>query len=164
MKNTLSTILFFFFCLIACNAQTSDKSRNKALSFELGKTGLIYNLSFDHKFQYKNYGFRFSVGSNLIKYLSAFSIGGGAYYLNGQKNDHFELGIDINYLNIDEVSDDQRGFVLLNPNYPIKTYYASINLGYRRYGRKNIFRIGISPGTIKNKFILGGYVGYGVIF
>jgi len=134
------------------------------MSFELGKTGLIYNLDFDHKFQNKDFGFHINIGSNFAKYLSAFSTGTGGYYLLGKRNDHFELGIDLNYLVVDEVSDDQKGFVLLYPDYSIKTFYASANIGYRRYGHRTLFRIGISPGFIKNDFLPGAYISYGLTF
>jgi hypothetical protein len=147
-----------------CNAQTTGKTSNNALSFELGKTGLVFNLSFDHKFPDKNLGYRFIIGSNFSKYLNAFSTGGGGYYLFGQTKSHFEIGIDLSYLNIYEVSDDQKGFVLLYPDYSIKTYYVSMNFGYRKYGDKGLLRIGISPGFIKNDFLPGGYISYGFMF
>jgi hypothetical protein len=163
MKHYITTILSLLFCLTVCNAQTAAK-KNNALSIELGKTGLIYNLNYDHRFHNKSYGARISIGSNFAKYLSAFSTGGGGYYLIGNTNNNFEVGIDINYLIVDEVSDDQRGFALLYPDYSVKTFYTSMNFGYRKYGHKNLFRIGISPGIIENEFIPGGYISYGFIF
>jgi hypothetical protein len=164
MKHNLTIVFLLFFGLTVCNAQTKSKTSNNAFSFELGKTGLIFNLSYDHKFPDKNLGYRINIGSNFAKYLNAFSTGGGGYYLFGQTKSHFELGIDLNYLNVGEVSDDQKGFVLLYPDYSIKTYYASMNLGYRKYGDKVLFRIGVSPGFIKNDFLPGGYISYGFIF
>jgi hypothetical protein len=74
------------------------------------------------------------------------------------------LGIDVNYLSVNEISDDQIGIPLVYPNYTIKTYYASLNCGYRKYGNNSLFRIGISPGFIKTEFIPGGYISYGFIF
>ncbi len=163
MKLHITTpVLFLSFCLTVCKAQTSDKVKYDAFSFELGKTGFIYNLTFDHKFQSKNYGFRIGFGGNPANYLSIFSAGGGGYYLIGKKNNYFELGIDLSYLTVDESSDDQRGVVLFYPDYPIKTYYASMNLGYKHYGHKNMFRIGISPGFFKTGFLPGGYVSFGL--
>ncbi|MEO6549289.1 MAG: hypothetical protein ABIN94_14905 [Ferruginibacter sp.] len=164
MKHHLFIISFFLFCFNFCNAQARDNSTLNALSLELGKTGLIYNLNFDHKFRDKNYGFRLSVGSNLAKYLSLFSTGGGGYYLTGKSNNHLELGLDINYLAVDESSDDERGVILVYPDYSINTYYASANIGYRKYGKKSMFRIGISPGFTKDEFIPGGYISYGLRF
>lgn len=164
MKFHLIIILFLLLCHTFCTAQTTGTTKNNALSLELGKTGLIYNLSFDHKFPDKNPGLRITIGSNFAKYLTAFSAGGGGYYLFGKKKSHFELGFDLNYLKVDEVSDDQKGFVLLRPDYSIKTFYASMNLGYRKYGDKGLFRIGISPGFIKNDFLPGGYISYGFLF
>jgi hypothetical protein len=164
MKHTITTIFFSFFCLTLCSAQTADKSKNNALSLELGKTGLIYNINLDHKFQGKNFGVRVATGSNLDKYLNLFIAGAGGYFLSGIKTNFLELGIDINYLTVVENSDDQRGLVFIYPNYPIKSYYANANIGYRRYGKNTLFRIGFSPGIIKNKLLPGGYISYGLTF
>lgn len=71
MKHTLTTIFAILSYATLCFVQTTDKPKHKALSFELGKTGLIYNLSFDHKMAAKNYGFRFGAGSNFAPYLNA---------------------------------------------------------------------------------------------
>ncbi|MEO7316895.1 MAG: hypothetical protein ABIW47_17015 [Ginsengibacter sp.] len=128
------------------------------------KTGLIYNLTFDHKFQDKNYGLRAAVGSNFAKYLHAVTTGAGAYYLKGRENDFIELGVDLYYLSIDEVSDDQRGVTLIVPNYAIKTFYPTINIGYRKYTENTLFRIGIAPGFTKYDIIPGAYVSYGFRF
>ena len=163
MRYYFTLLLFLFFCMASGHTQTTDNSRKNALSFELGKTGLIYNLGFDHRFPGKNFGFRFTIGSNFGKHLHAFSAGGGGYYLAGKKK-HFECGIDLHYLSVDEVSDDQKGFVLIYPDYSIKTIHASIDLGYRKYGNKSLFRIGVAPGFIKNDFLPGAYISYGFIF
>jgi len=96
--------------------------------------------------------------------LNAFTAGGGGYYLMGETTKYLEVGIDINYLSVDEVSDDQKGFSFFHPDYTIRTYYASSNIGYRRYGKSSLFRIGVSPGFISKGFIMGGYVSYGVTF
>ncbi len=143
MKPYIITIIFLLMCFTLCSAQTTDKTKYNALSFELGKTGFIYNLNYDHKFLDKDFGFRFGVGSNLAKYLNAFTLGGGGYHLIGKTSNFLEVGADLNYLSVDEVSDDQRGFVLIYPDYSIQTYYVSINIGYRRYGKSNLFRIGL---------------------
>ena len=164
MKHTITYIALLFFYLTDCNAQTIDKPKNNALSFELGKTGLIYTLSFDHKFSNKRFGIRLDAGSNFAKYLHAFSTGMGGYILFGKKSSFLELGIDLNYLVVDEVSNDQKGFSLVYPDYSVKTYYASMNIGYRKYWKNSLFRLGASPGVIKNDFIPGGYISYGVIF
>jgi len=161
-KTTATLIMFFLFAI--CNAQTVTDKKNNALSLELGKSGLIYNLNFDHKFPTKNFGLRVGFGSNFSKYLQAFTTGAGGYYLIGHETNFLELGIDLNYLSIDEVSDDQKGVPLIYPNYPVKTFYASANIGYRRYGRKTLFRIGLSPGLIKDDFLPGGYISFGLTF
>lgn len=166
MKTYLASIGAILLCVTLCSAQTSDKPKLNAVSFELGKTGLIYNLNFDHKLATKNFGFRLGAGSNLGHYLNAISIGGGGYHLIGRTENFFELGLDIQYLIVDEVSDDQRGFasIFIYPNYSIKTLYPSLNLGYRRYGKNALFRVGFSPGIIKGELMPGGYISYGFTF
>ncbi|MEJ7627169.1 MAG: hypothetical protein WKF35_09920 [Ferruginibacter sp.] len=166
MKHTLTTIFVIFICGRLCIAQTAEKTKLSALSFELGKSGLIYNLNFDHKLASKNFGFRVGAGSNLGKYLNVVSLGGGGYYLVGNKNKFLELGLDIQYLIVDEVSDDQKDFasIFVYPNYSIMTIYPSLNLGYRWYGKNALFRVGLSPGIIKSELIPGGYISYGIKF
>lgn len=164
MKLKAIALLYFLFVFTICMAQSTPDSKLNALSFELGKSGLIYNINFDHKFQNKNFGFRAGIGSNLSKYLGAFTTGAGGYYLTGKANNFLELGVDLNYLSVTENSDDQRGIPLIYPDYPIKTFYASADIGYRRYGTKTLFRIGFAPGFIKNNFVPGGYISYGLIF
>jgi GNAT superfamily N-acetyltransferase len=73
------TIWALLIDIAVCKAQIT--SEVNALSLELGKNGLIYNLIFDHKSPKKNFGYRLGIGSNLARYLQAFSIGGGGYYL-----------------------------------------------------------------------------------
>ena len=50
--------------------------------------------------------------------------------------------MDLNYLSVDGASDDQKGVSSIYLEYPIKTYYVNANIGYRRYGRRTLFRIG----------------------
>lgn len=102
-----SIIIILLFCSVLCNAQTTIKIKNNALSLELGKTSLIYNLTYDHKLRNKNFGFRVIAGSNLAKYLQAYTVGAGSYYLIGKRSSLFELGVDLNYLSVDEVSDEK---------------------------------------------------------
>ncbi|HET6996031.1 MAG TPA: hypothetical protein VFI06_13655 [Chitinophagaceae bacterium] len=162
MKPFAITIFITFFCVTLCNSQASDKPKI-ALSFELGKTGLIYNLNFDYKFAEKDFGFHSSVGSNFGRYLNAKTFGGGVYYLAGKKSHFLEIGADLQYLLIDEVSDDQKGLSFVYPNYSIKTLFPGLNLGYRVYGRKTLFRVGFSSNLIKSDFVPGGYISYGVL-
>ncbi len=159
----LFSILFISFINISY-AQGNNKLQ--AISFEIGKTGLIYNLNYDHKFSDKNFGLRIGVGSNAGQYLRLFSFGGGAYYLFGSSNKFFELGSELNYLSVEEISDDQKSFIslVIYPNYSTKTFYASLYAGYRKYTKKTLFRIGIAPGFTKDEFIPGGYIGFGIIF
>lgn len=162
MKFLLTAISGILISVTLCNAQTTSKTN--AVSFELGKTGLIYNLTFDHKVSTKNFGFRLGVGSNLAKYLNAIVVGGGGYYLVGRTNRFLELGADLQYLIVDEVSGDQKGFAFVYPDYSIKTFYPSLNLGYRAYGKRTLFRVGFSPGIIDNDLVSGGYMSFGLRF
>jgi len=162
MKSLLTAVCAILINATLCSAQTTSKTN--AISFELGKTGLIYNLTFDHKAATKNFGFRFGIGSNLATYLKAITVGGGGYYLVGKTNRFLELGLDLQYLIVDEVSDDQRGFSFVYPGYSIKTFYPSLNLGYRAYGKRTLFRIGFSPGLIDSDLVLGGYLSFGLRF
>lgn len=152
----------FFSMASFCYAQTPVKTN--AISLELGKTGLIYNLSFDHKAANKNLGYRLAAGTNVGRYLKAASAGGGAYCLFGNADRFFELGIDLRYLMIEEISDDQKGIPLIYPDHNLKTFYPSIDLGYRATGKWTLFRIGFSPGIISNNVVPGGYLGYGIRF
>ncbi|RYZ21005.1 MAG: hypothetical protein EOO10_22740 [Chitinophagaceae bacterium] len=162
MKFILTAFFATLFSVTLCNAQTSEKLKSNAISFELGKTGLIYNLTFDHKVETKNFGFRLNAGSNLAKYLNAISVGGGGYFLVGKTKHFLELGLDLQYLIVDEVSNDQKGVSFVYPDYSIKTFFPSLNLGYRAYGKKTLFRIGVSPGLIESEIIPGAYISIGL--
>jgi hypothetical protein len=153
-----------FIIVMFCNGQTTDNLKLNAISFELGKTGLIYNLTFDHKFASKKIGFRFGAGSNLAKYLNAISAGGGGYYLPSRTNHSFEVGVDLQYLSVYEGSDDQKRFIPIYPNYSTNTYFLSLNLGYRAYAKRSLFRVGVSPGSVDGDFALGVYISYGLRF
>ncbi|MEO9144609.1 MAG: hypothetical protein ABI237_03550 [Ginsengibacter sp.] len=155
---------FLFLCIPYVNAQSDNEYQNNALSFELGKTGLIYNLTFDHKLLNTNFGFHLGIGSSFAKYLRVFATGGGVYYLLGKNKNFLETGIDLNYLSVDEVSNDQKGFALIYPDYTINTLYTSVNIGYRKYGKAGMFRIGMSPGFFKDGFVPGAYISYGFTF
>ena len=163
MKYVL-TIIVLLSCVISGSSQVNSRSNQNALSFELGKTGLIYNLVFDHRLKQNKLGFRLGAGSNLAQYLNAVTVGGGGYYLAGKKKRFLELGLDLQYYIVDKVSDDQKGFSFVYPDYSIKTIFFSLNAGYRSYGKKTMFRVGLSPGLIDNKFIPGGYISYGFTF
>lgn len=164
MKHTITTLLTILCSATFCFAQTNAKPRYNVLSFELGKNGLICNLNYDHKFTEKNFGFRFGAGSNFAQQLSAMTVGGGGYYLVGKQNRFLELGIDLQYLVVDEVSDDQKGVSLVYPDYPINTFYPSLNIGYRSYGKGTLFRVGASPCVIDSKFVPGAYISFGFRF
>lgn len=164
MKHILTIMCTILLCATLCHAQTTNNPKLNAVSFELGKNGLIYNLNFDHQLKKINLGFRVGAGSNFATYLKATTVGGGSYYLLGRKKHFLELGIDLQYLMVDEVSNDQKGFAFVYPDYSINTLYSSLNLGYRSYGKSTMFRIGFSPGLIKSEIIPGGYISYGFRF
>lgn len=164
MKTFLITIVLVILAASICNAQYTNSPSINALTFELGKNGVIFNLHYDHKIAKKNMGFRLGAGSNFAKYLKATTVGGGGYYLSGKGKHFFEIGLDIQYLIINEISDDQKGFSFVYPEYSLKTFYPSVNLGYRGYGQTMVGRIGFSPGFIKNEFIPGAYIGFGITF
>jgi hypothetical protein len=164
MKIPLTATIAIFLCTTICKAQNPITYKSNAISIELGKTGLIYGLSYDHKFKAKNFGVRASAGIFTSEYLDASSFGAGGYYLFGKTNRFFELGMELQYINVDETSDDQKSVPLVYPDYTVKTFYPSLNLGYRRYGEKTLFRIGLSPNLIKSEFVLGGYVSFGLTF
>ena len=95
--------------------------------------------------------------------MKATNFGGGIFYLIGKQKNFFEIGAELNYLKINEVSDDQRGFSFVYPDYTTKTFLANLNLGYRAYFGKILFRIGASPCVTKNEFIPGGYLSVGLV-
>ena len=159
-KLTLSICI----CLLFSSSSISQNSKStKALSFEVGKTGAIANLTFDSKATQKNWGYRLFAGSNFGKTVSLINVGAGTYYLLGKANRFFEIGTDLSYLSVDVVSDDEYRFGnFVAPNYDVQSLYATFNLGYRIYSRKTLFRVGIAPGFIKNNFLPGGYISFGV--
>jgi hypothetical protein len=155
--------LFFLLLIFTSITHAQDKGKNNSLSLEIGKTGLIYNLTYDHHFP-NNFGLRAGGGSNFTSNLQAITAGGGVYYLTGKSNRHFESGIDFYYLGVFEASDDQKSIPLIYPDHYAEGLLTSINLGYRSYGKKAIFRIGGSPVLFKGEFIPGGYISFGVRF
>jgi hypothetical protein len=84
--------------------------------------------------------------------------------LSVNKATFLKTGVDIQYLIVDEVRDDQKGFAFVYPDYSTKTPYLSLNLGYRSYGNRTMFRVGLSPGLIGNDFVPGCYISYGLLF
>ena len=142
MKSILATFWLLIIGTILCNAQAAEKTKLNAVLLELGKTGLIYNIVLDHKL----------------------TTGAGGYYLVGKSKSVLELGIDVNYLSVNDVSEDVKEIPLVYPDYSVKTLYTSLNIGYRKYSDKTLFRIGISPGFIKSGFVPGGYISFGFMF
>ena len=156
------------FCILSsfvfCHGQASEQPRLNALSLEIGKTGLIFNLTYDHKIKNSKVGFRLGFGASVPGNLQAITTGGGGYFLIGSSVQFLELDADLHYLYVDEDSDDQKGVPVVYPNYDVSTLYPSLNVGYRKYGKISLFRIGFSPGIIDNEFVPGGYISYGITF
>jgi len=163
MKPYLTAIIAIV-CFNFCKAQNAETRSINALSLEIGKTGLIFNLNYDHKIKNTKVGFRLGVGASPHGYAEAVIAGGGGYFLAGSTSHFLELGIDLQYLVVDEVSDDQKGIPFVYPDYSIKTLYPSLNVGYRKYGKKSLFRIGLAPGIINAKPVPGGYISIGMTF
>lgn len=166
-KSLLNVFSFLIFGFAVCRAQVIDGLKDEKLntiSFELGKNGLINNLTFDHRIGASYWGLRAGAGSNFAKYLEAAVIGGGSYYLVGKKRHFLELGVELQYLIVNETSDDQVGFAVVYPAYSVKTWYPSVNLGYRAIGKYTAFRIGFSPGLLEKQIIPGGYLSFGYRF
>ena len=162
MKCYLLTLIIAFFYSAISQAQLQHKQNS--LSIELGRSGLIYNLLFDHQFAPRHFGVQVMAGSNFAKYLRAAQAGGGAYYLIGKQKHYLELGAVISYLWIEEDSDDQRGFAFVYPDHQVQSIYPAMNIGYRFYKKNRLFRIGLSPGFIKSEYVPGGYISYGLSF
>lgn len=156
---------FVWACLLFSFHSSAQEKRLIALSIEIGKTGAIFNLTYDRKGETAKLGWRAFAGSNLGRYLHLLNVGGGAYYLAGKRSSFLELGLDLSYLNVDVSSDDQfRLGNLVAPAYETSTVYTSFNIGYRYYGRKSLFRVGIAPGFTNREWLPGGYMSYGVCF
>jgi hypothetical protein len=161
MKNIICIVIFLLSLSTINYGQQKSNPKNNTISLEIGRVGLIYNTMFSHIISNKNYGYKFTVGSNFAKYQKVVQAGAGAYYLKGSKNNFIELGVDLNYLNYYEVSNDQRGINLLLLKKYTKTLYSNVNLGYQYSNNSNLFRVGISPGVMNTGFVLGGYMSFG---
>lgn len=157
MKISLSVILSFII-ITSCKAQEAYKN---ALSIEGGRHGVIINLQYDRQFNNLQSGFRILTGANFARYLNYKTVRGGVYYLVGNTNKFLELGAELYYIDVNEVSNDQVGFSFVYPNYSFQTFYPGMNIGYRRNGEKTLFRTGVSPAYINTRIIPGGYISIG---
>jgi hypothetical protein len=156
------TCLYSFSYSQMVQTSINDETKRQFIFFEIGKTGVIYNLGYDHQLAGMKTGFRVVAGSNLGRYQKLTAFGGGVYQLFGRIKNYFEAGADFYYLNVSIISDDQRGVNFIYPDYSTKTFYAGANIGYRHSSNKKLFRIGISPGVTKTEFIPGGYISFGL--
>lgn len=154
-------LLFFVVCVLPSTLKAQEKLHGNTLSLELGKNGLQYQLSFDHRFAKTAFGYRIAAGSNFGRYLRSYAVAAGGYYLVGKRRLALELGADMNYLNIEEISDDQRGFVFISPDYTAKGFAANLILGFRVTGKHTLFRMGYAPMTFRQRMIQGAYLSFG---
>ncbi|HMS29726.1 MAG TPA: hypothetical protein PKD32_07735 [Saprospiraceae bacterium] len=146
-------------------AQENDHFRRNALYLELGKNGLLINAVYDHTMQQKMYGIQFNLGSNFGANTIALTIGSGIYKLIGNHRQFLEFGLDLKYFILSIVHDDVIGLSdLVYPGKSIRTIYPSVNCGYRNFGTKTVFRMGLSPGYIDRKVFLGAYISFGFRF
>ena len=138
-----------------------ENPKYNILSFQIGKQGLLFNISYDHKFQHNNWGYKLETGANLFKGFQVNTVSIGSYILKGEKNNFLELGLDINYLYSyipqDDVSGD--GLTFFYDNY--NTLYSNLNFGFRKYYKSGMFRLGFAPGYLRDRFLYGGYVSLG---
>ena len=156
-------IIIAFFSLLLSSTGFSQQRVN-AFSIELGRTRNIGNLSFDHRISYGHFGVRSFVGFPLTRSQSVFTIGSGAYHLWGKGNHFLETGLDIGYLNIGKETSGEPASELFRLNFPTKTAFAAVNLGYRYYGKKTLVRVGGSPYYIHEGIFLGAFFSLGLTF
>lgn len=154
----LHFIVLLFFCKVS--AQTKAKTFQNAVGVEFEQPTSAINVNLDHKFGIKPLGVRAFIGSNFNGYLNVINGGLGGYYLVGRKHS-FEIGTDVQYLTVTERSDDQRVGAVY-PDYPVKTIYGTLNVGYRATFKFGNFRLGIAPGLTKDEYLFGGYLSLGV--
>lgn len=113
---------------------------SNAVSVEIGKTGAIFNLTYDRKGETSKIGLRAFAGSNFSSHINVLNIVGGAYYLAGKRASFFELGTDLSYLQVQVNSNDQlRAAYLVAPAYDTRTLSTSFNNGYRHLGHNTLF-------------------------
>lgn len=165
MKTIFAFILGSFLSINLFSQSKVTSAPKYSISVELGKSGFIYSVVFDNALKDRRYGLRGGFGGNPGKYTEVIMAQVGAYRVFGKKSNFFETGIDLHYLSIDIVSDDQVGISsFVYPDYTTKTYYVTFNAGYRARMGKFLFRVGAAPGFTKDEFIPGAYISAGVLF
>ncbi len=163
MKAVILVVLFVFVSSSLYAQQ--GKAKRYSLSAEVGKSGLIYSIVFDNSLKGSRYGLRGGMGTNFGKHAEAIMGLVGVYRLFGNGGRFFEAGIDMHYLYIDIVSNDQAGApTILYPDYSTNTIYVTFNAGYRVNAGKILFRLGAAPGFTKHEFIPGAYISGGIRF
>ena len=161
MKYFLLVILLTSHCVCAQNFNPKNPG---TLIGELGKNGLVFNLLYDHYFSEEHFGFHAGGGTSIFNhYFELRTATIGFYFLIGRKKEFYDLGFEVQYHFADRHSDDQKGFILIDPPISYEGVYPFITVGYRRYSDRGVFRIGLAAGFIEKEFIAGPYVGYGII-
>lgn len=136
----------------------------KTLIGEFGKNGLIFNLLYDHYFYKKHFGFHGGAGTTIFNHkFELRTVTAGFYFLIGRKNEFYDLGMELQYHYADLLADDVKGFIFVDPSVSYEGVFPFLTVGYRRYSKKGVLRLGLSEGLIKKEFITGAYVGYGII-
>ncbi len=159
-------LLLFPLFIIRCPVFSQNKNESpkfNVVSFQIGKQGILFNVNYDHKFQNKNWGYKLETSANLFKgfQLNTFSI--GSYILKGNSIKNLELGFDINYLYTWTSQDDVKGAnVTFFPEENFNTLYPNLNIGYRKYYQKGMFRVGFAPGYFRDRFLYDGYISIGI--
>lgn len=152
---------YTFLIFLLLTGKIINGQERQSLYTELGKNGTMIHAGYDRQFSGKRTGIRAGAGTNFDRYLKAYAFTAGIYTLAGKRLHFFEAGLDIQYIDIDKISDDQRGFGFIYPDYTVAALYPSLNAGYRFTSRKFLFRTGFAPGIIKNNFIPGVYLSFG---
>jgi len=152
------------FMISRCVAQQGTRPRN-AVSFEIGKTGLIVNVAYERLMIADKFGLRVDAGKSFGRYHSLAQAGVGAFVLLGNGSFTGEAGVDVHYLSVDKSSDDQNpGLGLIYPDFSTKQNCPSVFIGGRRYKKNSLFRIGVAGVLISERVIPGGYVSLGRTF
>ena len=146
-----------------CQHDTVQRN-TKTLIGEIGKNGLVFNVLYDHYFYKEHFGLHGGAGTMIFSRLFELrTVTAGFYFLIGKKNEFYDLGFELQYHYTDLHADDVKGFIFADPSVSYEGVFPFLTTGYRRYSKKGVFRIGLAEGIIKGEFIIGAYVGYGII-
>ena len=162
MKSFIFIFLFFFNINSVLAQNRIESPKFNIISFQIGKQGILFNINYDHKFQNKNWGYKVETGTSFTKDFRVNTFAFGNYILKGQNTNFLELGLDINYLYSYISQDDVSGSGLTFFYDDYNTLYPNLNIGYRKYYKRGMFRLGFAPGYLRDRFLYGGYVSIGI--